>query len=326
MSAESFSPGASGAGPQRPIVLGTRGSDLARAQSAMVEQALRSHWPDLEIALEIITTRGDENSRHASEPVDRKAGRKGLFTSEIERALQDRRIDVAVHSAKDLPSDAADGLQVVAALPRAAVEDVLITKSSGDLSSLSSAATIATGSVRRQHQLRRLRPDLQIVDLRGNVPTRLRKLKASSWAGIILARAGIERLGFDLSCNELHFEEQTFSAATLSVVEFLPAGGQGIVALQIRADDEAARAFLFPLNDGETLLCLRGEREFLRLLQGDCGTPVGVLAQVHDGLIRISAQLFDATGAEPRVAALQQTRIDQTPEALAAELLELING
>lgn len=309
------------------LILGTRGSDLARGQTALVEAGLRRAWPQLEVVIEIITTRGDEKSGRSEVVVkDRRAGRKGLFTSEIEAVLLSRQIDVAVHSAKDLPSDATPGLQVVAALPRAAVEDVFISKKSRNLLSIPASATIATGSVRRQHQLRRVRPDLQVEDLRGNVPTRLRKLKTSSWEGIILARAGLERLGFDLSEGQLQFEEQLFQAATLAVDDFLPAGGQGIVALQIRADDHAARTSLALLNDATTLLCLRAEREFLRLLAGDCGTPVGVLTRVHHELMEISGQLFHEAGAEPRAATVRQTRAEQTPEHLAAQLWELING
>jgi hydroxymethylbilane synthase len=308
------------------IVLGTRGSDLARAQTAMVQSALARLSPEIEVAVEIITTRGDENSRHAAEPTDRRAGRKGLFTSEIERALRERQIDVAVHSAKDLPSEASDGLEICAALPRAAVEDVLITKSCTDFDSLPSKAVIGTGSVRRQHQLRWLRSDLELVDLRGNVPTRLRKLIANQWEAIVLARAGLERLGFDCSSGELSFESESLRASVLPREKFLPAGGQGIVALQVRSDDDATRSVIGALSDDDTLLCLRAEREFLRLLQGDCGTPVGVLAAIEKGMMAMHAQFFAEGAAEPRVATLRRELTQTTPEMLGAELLELING
>jgi hydroxymethylbilane synthase len=308
------------------IVLGTRGSDLARAQTAMVQSALTRVAPEIEVAIEIITTRGDENSRHAVEPTDRRAGRKGLFTSEIERALRERQIDVAVHSAKDLPSDASEGLEICAALPRAAVEDVLIAKSSADFDSLPSHVAIGTGSVRRQHQLRWLRPDLELVDLRGNVPTRLRKLIANPWAGIVLARAGLERLGFDCSSGELSFEGTLLRSCVLPREKFLPAGGQGIVALQVRSDDDATRAVISALSDDGALLCLRAEREFLRLLQGDCGTPVGVQAAIENETMTIHGQFFAEGAAEPRVATLRGELAQTTPELLGAELLELING
>ena len=308
------------------IVLGTRGSDLARTQTAMVESALRSHWPNFDVVVEIITTRGDENSRHAAEPVDRKAGRKGMFTAEIERALLERRIDVAVHSAKDLPSDAVGGVEICAALPRAAVEDVLITKTAATLAALPARATIATGSVRRQRQLRCVRPDLDIVDLRGNVPTRLRKLTENPWDGIILARAGLERLGFEPAREQFTFGGDTLRSSLLPVEQFVPAGGQGIVALQVRSGDRTTAGLLEQMNDPDALICLRAEREFLRLLQGDCGTPVGVFATICDGAMSIRGQLFDDGEAEPRVAELRETIQDRTPEAIGARLWEMING
>jgi hydroxymethylbilane synthase len=308
------------------IVLGTRGSDLARAQTAMVQSALARVSPEIESAVEIITTRGDENSGRAAEPTDRRAGRKGLFTSEIERALRERQIDVAVHSAKDLPSDASDGLEICAALPRAAAEDVLIAKRCADFDALPPNAVIGTGSVRRQHQLRWLRPDLELVDLRGNVPTRLRKLVANSWDGIVLARAGLERLGFDCSRGALSFEGALLRSSILPREKFLPAGGQGIVALQVRADDHAIRSVISALSDDDTLLCLRAEREFLRQLQGDCGTPVGVLAAIQNGTMTMHAQFFAEGAAEPSVATTRGNIAQIEPEALGATLLELING
>ncbi len=305
--------------------MGTRGSDLARAQAKLVEDALRSRFSQLQMEVRIITTRGDEKSETNEAPVDRRAGRKGLFTSEIERALLDGEIDVAVHSAKDLPSDATAGLEIAAALPRAHFEDVLLTKSAADLRSLPKGATIATGSVRRQHQLHWQRPDVNVQNLRGNVPTRLRKLAAEKkWDGIILARAGLERLGFKPSEGELPFDDQAFRVSVLTVDDFLPAGGQGIVALQTRSDDEQTRGLVCELNHGPTLLCLRAEREFLRLLQGDCGTPVGVLATCDETMFRMHAHLFEEGRAEPRTANLE--RDAAKPEAAAAELLELING
>jgi len=307
-------------------VLGTRGSDLARAQTAMVQAALAKTAPEVEVAVEIITTRGDENSGRSQEPIDRRAGRKGLFTGEIERALRDGQIDVAVHSAKDLPSDPSDGLEICATLPRAAVEDVLITKSAADFDALPDGGTVGTGSVRRQHQLRWLRPDLAIIDLRGNVPTRLRKLIANSWDGIVLARAGLERLGFDCSRGVFSFEGRELRASVLPSEHFLAAGGQGIVALQVRADDAATRATIEPLNHRDTMLCLRAEREFLRLLQGDCGTPVGVLAMIGDGSVTMHAQFFAEGAAEPRTATTRRELAQLEPEAIGAELLELING
>ncbi|HEX8897507.1 MAG TPA: hypothetical protein VF751_02320, partial [Chthoniobacterales bacterium] len=155
------------------IVIGSRGSELARTQTEMVVRALAGAWPNLEIATRIISTRGDVRT---AEPLDPRAGRKGMFTGAIERVLAAGEIDVAVHSAKDLPSEMTTGLELGAVLPRASIEDILIARRTDELS-----GTIATGSVRRQHQLRWKFPGVRIVDLRGNVPTRLRKFVESDW-------------------------------------------------------------------------------------------------------------------------------------------------
>src|SRR5436190_657921 len=239
------------------IVLGSRGSELARTQTATVEAALRKAWPQIEVATRIISTRGDVR---AAEPLDPRAGRKGLFTGEIEHALEAGEIDVAVHSAKDLPSTMTGALKIGAVLRRAAVEDVLITKAVK-----SRAGAIATGSVRRQHQLRWKYGDIEVVDLRGNVPTRLRKLIESDWRGIVLARAGLERLGYDVGQGTFVFEGTNLRLESMPSDDFLSAGGQGIIALQVRSDDVASRTLIDAVNDRDTLLCLEAEREFLRL-------------------------------------------------------------
>ncbi|HXM32353.1 MAG TPA: hydroxymethylbilane synthase [Chthoniobacterales bacterium] len=307
---------------KQKIFLGSRGSELARAQTAMVVNALRGAWPELDVRIEMIKTRGDERG---VESIDPRAGRKGIFTGEIERALAAGEIDIAVHSAKDLPSDATEGLEVFATLPRAAVDDVLIKKNPGGLGSLKRDAIVATGSVRRQHQLRWRRPDIQIVELRGNVPTRLRKLLNNEWDGIVLARAGIERLGHDFSSGSFVFEEMRFYAEILPRAEFLPAGGQGVIALQLRSDDEKAKAITACVNHPGTLLCLKAEREFLRLLQGDCNSPVGVLATMDGNGIRMRAQIFEPEVREPRAGEVEGT-IAEGAERLAARLMEQING
>ena len=311
--------------PSQKIILGSRGSELARAQTAMVATALRHAWPEIEIKIEIIKTRGDERSLEATEPIDPRAGRKGLFTGEVERVLAAGGINIAVHSAKDLPSDAAVGLEVRSVLPRAAVDDVLIGKVPGGLVSLRPNAIVATGSVRRQYQLRWKHSEIQVVDLRGNVPTRLRKLKTNAWDAIVLARAGVERLGYDLSGGSFSFEGAQFHAEILPRDEFLPAGGQGVIAIQLRSDDEKTKAIVDRINHVETLFCLQAEREFLRLLQGDCGSPVGVLATVEAKMMKVRAQVFEPGRSEPRVGEVEGSITDGV-EPLAAELLERVNG
>jgi len=298
------------------IILGSRGSELARRQTGMVEAALRQTWPDLEVVTQIISTRGDERT---TEPLDPRAGRKGLFTGEIERALAVGEIDVAVHSAKDLPSEMTEGLELGGVLPRASVEDVLIRKEPGE-----AKGAIATGSVRRQHQLRWKFPGIEVVDLRGNVPTRLRKFLQSDWQAIVLARAGLERLGYGLTRGAFEFEGVSLRAETLSSDVFLPAGGQGIIALQVRSDDNDRKDIVRAVNHAATFLCLEAEREFLRLLQGDCGSPVGVLAAISGADMTVRAQVFEPPRVEPRTARVEGDA--SAPEKLARELWETING
>src|SRR5213080_5607741 len=185
----------------RKIVLGTRGSELARAQARLVEKAIQTVRPDARIETKIIATQGDK-----ARVVDPRAGRKGLFTAEIERALLAGEVDVAVHSAKDLPSETSPDAEIAAVLPRAPMDDVLVSKQRGGLASLPHGATVATGSVRRKHQLLWKRADLKLIDLRGNVPTRLRKLTDNNWDAIVLARAGLARLSLSLADHELSFE------------------------------------------------------------------------------------------------------------------------
>jgi hydroxymethylbilane synthase len=302
------------------IILGSRGSELARRQTAMVVDALRQAWPELEIAVEIIKTLGDEQK---AEPTDRRAGRKGLFTGEIERALAAREIDIAVHSAKDLPSDLTAELVVAAALPRASVEDILIGKQSAG-AALRPNSIVATGSVRRQHQLRWKEPGITVVDLRGNVPTRLRKLMAGNWDAILLARAGVERLGHDPAKGAFDFEGTSLHAQLLPLDDFLPAGGQGTIAMQVRRDDERAKALLRAINHAETLLCLEAEREFLRLLQGDCDSPVGVLATISASTMTMRAQVFEPPRIEPQSARVEGEA--KRGKKLARDLWEAING
>ena len=311
-------------GGQRPplqkIVIGTRGSELARAQTAIVADGLRVHWPDLTIETKSIRTSGDEGKN----PVDLRAGRKGLFTAEIERALLAGEIDLAIHSAKDLPSELTAATEIAAVLPRAPVDDVLVTTTPCDLQSIPMYGIVATGSVRRKHQLHWKRPDLEIVDLRGNVPTRLSKLAKSEWHAIVLARAGLERLGFVAQKDRVAFAGNEFSATLLPQEIFLPAGGQGVIAVQIRSGDDRIKAVADSINDFNTRLCLRAEREFLRLLHGDCNQPVGVLAIIKGTMIRIRGQVFDPGATAPREGAIEGPSADA--ESLAAELFRKING
>jgi hydroxymethylbilane synthase len=299
------------------LILGTRGSQLARTQTLFVEKGIRTVHSSLVIETKIIATRGD-----IAEAIESRAGRKGVFTAEIERVLLAGEVDVAVHSAKDLPSETSPGAEIAAVLPRAPVNDVLVSEHAGGLVSLPHGATVATGSVRRKCQLRWKRVDLKLVDLRGNVPTRLRKLAENDWDAIVLARAGLERLGFSSASNQLSFGGRQFFVEILPRETFLPAGGQGIIALQIRADDQSTKATVDPINDRETLLCLEAERGFLRRLHADCNFPVGVLATISNGKMRVRAQVFDGKSSAPREAEVQGASGES--ETLASELLRII--
>src|ERR1700737_2642644 len=303
------------------IVVGTRGSELALAQTQLVVEGLQARWADLKFEVKVIKTRGDDAKTAIR---DVRAGRKGLLTREIEAALTTNDVDLAMHSAKDLPSNLAPGTEIAAVLPRAAVDDVLVATSPCDLDSLAADGIVATGSVRRKHQLRWKRPDLEIVDLRGNVPTRLRKLATDQWHAIILAHAGLERLGLDPSRARIQFEESEFSTALLPREVFVPAGGQGVIVMQIRSGDEQLREIVNAINDFDTRLALRAEREFLRLLNADCNQPVGVLAVVDGPIMKIRGQIFALGATTPREGFVQGPSADA--EKLATQLLKKIDA
>jgi hydroxymethylbilane synthase len=303
----------------KKIILGTRGSELARAQARLVEKAIQAARPDTGIETRIIVTQGDKATRHGPQ-----ADRKGLFTVEIERALLVQEIDIAVHSAKDLPSEMNPDAEIAAVLPRGPVDDVVISKHPGGLASLPHGAIVATGSVRRKRQLLWKRADLKVLDLRGNVPTRLRKLLENNWDAIVLARAGLERLSHSPTLDEISLNGGQFLVEILPHEIFLPAGGQGIIAIQVRANDQTMKGIADFVNDRETLLCLRAEREFLRLLQGDCNCPVGVLATIENDKMKLRGQLFTDQSTGPCEAEVKG--IPDEGERLASHLLKALRA
>jgi hydroxymethylbilane synthase len=301
----------------KKIILGTRGSELARAQARLVEKAIQAARPDTGIETRVIATQGDK-----ARLLERQAGRKGLFTAEIERALVARDIDLAVHSAKDLPSEMNPDAEIAAVLPRAPVDDALVSKHPRGFASLPHGAVVATGSVRRKRQLLWKRADLKVIDLRGNVPTRLRKLANNDWEAIVLAYSGLERLGLSPALGEISFNGSQFFVEILPREIFLPAGGQGIIAIQVRVNDQSTKAITDLVNDRETLLCLRAEREFLRLLQGDCNCPVGVLATINNETMKLRGQLFGDGSAAPQEAEVEGRSYEGQP--LALQLLNVL--
>ncbi len=306
----------------RKIILGTRGSALALAQAELTLAALRRAWPALEVEIRKITTSGDQHL-DLSLIKQTPAGAKGLFTRELESALLRREIDVAVHSCKDMPGEMPEGLVLAAVLERANTADVLLTKTARGLAALPAGARVGTSSVRRARQLLWQRPDLGIEEIRGNVPTRLRKLRESATLeGIVLAQAGLDRLGFRLEGGRLDFEEGFFHAEILTM---LPAIGQGAIALQTRADEPQTAEIFAAVNHEPTWLAIRAERELMRLLHGDCTLPVGVATEQTDTTMRMRVLLFGAPEDPPRVAAVEgPIHAPRAPEALAAQAFQAL--
>jgi hydroxymethylbilane synthase len=301
------------------LILGTRGSALALAQADLTEAALARVHPDLPTERRIFTTRGDMkldlSLLRAGE-----AGGKGLFTKELEDALLAGAIDVAVHSLKDLPGHQPEGLQLTAVLERAPAADILVSREPLQFDSLPSGAHVGTSSVRRARQLQWLRPDLVIEEWRGNVPTRLRKLRERpDIAAIVLAEAGLRRLGYEFHDGKLATAEDEFHALSLAG-QLLPAIGQGAVALQSRANDDRVTPILAALNHEPTWCCIRAERELQRLLEGDCGLPVGVRCTLDGSHLSMESILFGAEGQPPRRA--ECTGAASEPERVAADLFQ----
>jgi hydroxymethylbilane synthase len=253
------------------IILGTRGSDLALAQTRIVAHKLRAAHAGLSIDIKPIKTTGDKRlDLSLSGPLSR-----GLFTKELEEALIAGKIDAAVHSLKDLPTDQPDDLVFGAILERADSSDVLVSKQEGGLAGLPIGAVLATSSPRRQVQILLLRDDLRFVEIRGNVPTRLRKLATDpSLQGLLLAKAGLDRLGQEFVPPGLH---------VVVIEQILPAPGQGAIAVQCRKSDSDSAGLLRAIHHESTALCVAAERDFLRAQGGGCHVAIAARAVIEDG-------------------------------------------
>jgi hydroxymethylbilane synthase len=256
----------------RSIVIGTRGSALARWQAEHVAELLRQAHPGLAVTFSIIVTEGD---RFQSGPVEAVGG-KGVWVKEIEAALLGGAIDLAVHSLKDVPGELASGLALVAMPPRADARDALVSRSGATLDQLPAGARVGTSSLRRVCLLRRLRPDLSLELMRGNVDTRLRKVNEGVVDAAVLACAGLDRLGYGARIAE-----------RLSFERMLPAIGQGVLALEGRADDARVTALCRPLADAEAEATAAAERALLVGLGGSCRTPLGGHARVVGDRLRL---------------------------------------
>ncbi len=283
-----------------PIRLGTRGSKLALTQAQWVSERLCARGYVLELC--VIRTSGDCS---AETPVEQFTG-KGVFVAELEQALLCGEIDLAVHSMKDLPGEMAVGLTIACIPPREDPRDVLVGHSASTLTALPAGARVGTSSLRRCVQLRQLRPDLECVDMRGNVDTRLRKLDEGQYDAICLAAAGLQRLGLAGRITEY------FSPEVM-----VPAAGQGALALQTRDGDTELRTTLAPLHDDATARAVRAERTVLALLGGGCAVPFGVLATESTDGLTLMAALGDLSG---EFIIREQLTGTGTPEELGREM------
>ncbi len=254
----------------RKFTIGSRGSQLALWQTNFTKAALEERFPHARFEIKIIKTKGDKILDTALS----KIGDKGLFTKEIETALLDNEIDLAVHSLKDLPTTQPANLRIGAVSKREIPNDVLVSKNFSSIEDLPIGASIATGSLRRRSQLLAYRPDLKIVEIRGNVPTRIEKLLASDLDGMILAFAGVHRLDLDSHIKQI-----------IPTEILLPAVGQGAMAVEIREQDTEISEMLAAIGDAETERCIAAERAFLRRLEGGCQVPIGALALFELGEI-----------------------------------------
>lgn len=263
------------------VRIGSRGSRLALAQTEWVRQRLHAAHPNLSTEVVIITTSGDRFSEGSLQ----KVGGKGLFVKEIEEALVARTIDCAVHSLKDLPADVAPGLVVAAVPVRADARDVVVTRLPGGLGGLSSGARLGTSSLRRTALIRALRRDLDVVLLRGNVDTRLRKLQAGETDAILLAAAGLARLGVTPENVE-----------PLDPISFVPAIGQGALAIESRPDETLD--LLRALEDSATRRAIDAERAFLTAVGGDCFTPLAAHATIAGEVLVMRALIARPDGSE----------------------------
>lgn len=282
-----------------PIHVGARGSPLALRQATLVAERLRAVVPDRPVEIVSMKTSGDRLAQVSLG----EFGGKGLFVKELEEALADGRVDVAVHSLKDMPAELPDGLCLAAFPTREDPRDVLVSLTGGGIADLPRGATVGTSSLRRRVLLLSLRPDLRIEPIRGNVDTRLAKLSLGAWDAIVVAAAGLARLGLAPP-----------NARPLAPEEFIPAVGQGILAIEARLADRDLRALLGRLDDPATRAQADAERAFLRHLGASCHTPVAAHAQLANGVLSLDGLVASLDGR-------RVIRSRATGAAAGAELL-----
>lgn len=265
------------------ITIGSRGSELALWQANFIKKELEKKNKNLHVEIKIIKTKGDKILDVALS----KIGDKSLFTKELEVSLLQKEIDLAVHSLKDLQTKIPDGLMLAAVSKRHNVEDVLITRKKGTtIFSLKENAVVGTGSLRRKSQLLHLRPNITTIELRGNVPTRIQTFLKSDWDAIILARAGVERLGLN-----------KFISSIIPTDIMLPAVSQGALGIEIRADDKVVSEIVQSIHHENTYIAVLAERALLRTLEGGCQVPIGAFAEVKPGGLYLDALVGSLDGS-----------------------------
>ncbi len=263
--------------------IGTRGSLLALTQSGFIQRRIEEAWPDVKVELTVIKTTGDK----IQDVPLAKVGGKGLFVKEIEEALLAREVDLAVHSMKDVPAVLPGGLIIGVVPAREDPRDVLVTHKGSGLTDLPPAARVGSSSLRRAAQIRAHRPDILVENLRGNLDTRLRKLDDGMYDAIVLAAAGLHRMGW-----------QDRITAYLEVEDFLPAVGQGALGLELREDDHEVRELLAPLHDQETSIAVQAERSFLETLEGGCQVPIGGHARAVGDRLELTGLVASVDGSK----------------------------
>ncbi|MDF1779489.1 MAG: hydroxymethylbilane synthase [Rhizobiaceae bacterium] len=285
----------------KPFRIGTRGSPLALAQAVETrDRLMAAHGlPQEACEIVVISTKGD---RVTDRPLS-EIGGKGLFTEEIEAQLADGRIDIAVHSSKDMPTQLPEGLYLSAFLPREDVRDAFIGRAASTIDQLPQGAVVGTSSLRRQALVRRNRPDLKVISFRGNVQTRMRKLEEGQVDGTLLALAGLRRLG-----------REDYATDILNTDTFLPAPGQGAICIESRCGDGPIDSMLAAINHRETEMALTCERAFLASLDGSCRTPIGALARIDGTRMQFSGLILTPDG---------KTSFEVTREGAASQALEL---
>ncbi len=271
----------------RKLRIGTRGSKMALMQANQVGCALQAAYPDLKIDITVIETSGDWKPEHGETSLSEADGGKGLFAKEIEQELLGKKIDIAVHSVKDMSSFLPAGLSMHHYLKRDTPCDALVSHVYTSFEDLPQGATIGSASVRRKAALLHKRPDLNIVNIRGNVTTRIKKMLAGSVDALILSASGLERI-----------EQTSFIQHIFSIEEMLPACGQGTIGIEFRTEDTDICDLLAPIHDFETGLCLSAERAALRALNGSCRTPIGAYAVIEGGLMSLTVTVLRLDGTK----------------------------